>query len=399
MTRIKAIGSEKLEGIDKLKRIMEIATYNVTSPSIKEGISDFSINLVDGATYHIVKEKQGYIIKKGLNESIADYIDPMKNRKYYSSYGQALKRLNLLVKEVNSINEFTEETSLFGEQKKFVLKTPKAAIPTPMPSVPSEPEALPDPVLPGGDVDTEDGPLSMDDFPLDDNEEDMEMDNEMDGEMDSEEMESDEENVSFKVIQKLTGKLTQKVRTLEAKDGMSSEDIKYVINMVLSSLDLSKLSAEDMEDVMDKFEDVEAGDEMDMDSDTEEGMDSSSMEMDVDMGAEMGEPSEGSGHIFDALFKESKVDKVLSKYFEVSENEKTQVKKLQEERKETKLRIVNDMFRKIGKFAVSESQKLAGAKFLEENTNYNFIGRTNKNNLIFENKGKQVKVSPQGIIL
>ena len=178
---------------------------------------------------------------------------------------------------------------------------------------------------------------------------------------------------------------------------MASEDIKYVINMVLSSLDLTKLSPEDMEDVMSKFEDVDSGEEMDMDM--ESGDDMSSDEMDVDMEVGMQEPTEGSGHIFDALFKESKVDKVLSKYFEVSDNEKTQVKRLKEERKQEIRKVVGDMLNKIGKFAVSESQKLAGAKFLEENTSFKFVGRTNKNNLVFENKEKQVKVSPEGILL
>ena len=394
MAKLKPLGSEKLEGTDKLKRIMEIANYNVPTSSIREGVSDYSINLADGATYHIVKEKSGYIIKKGLNESDADYIDPMRNRKYYSSYGQALKRLNLLVKEVNTLNEVSEETSLFGEQKKFVLKTPKSVAPAPIaePPVPAEPAAVPEPMLPAGDMGDEEGPLSMDDFPLDGEEE---MD--VDVEMGSEDGESMEDNVSFKLVQKLTGKLTQKVRALEAQDGMASEDIKYVINMVLSSLDLTKLSPEDMEDVMSKFEDVDSGEEMDMDM--ESGDDMSSDEMDVDMEVGMQEPTEGSGHIFDALFKESKVDKVLSKYFEVSDNEKTQVKRLKEERKQEIRKVVGDMLNKIGKFAVSESQKLAGAKFLEENTSFKFVGRTNKNNLVFENKEKQVKLSPEGIVL
>ena len=394
MAKLKPLGSEKLEGTDKLKRIMEIANYNVPTSSIREGVSDYSINLADGATYHIVKEKSGYIIKKGLNESDADYIDPMRNRKYYSSYGPALKRLNLLVKEVNTLNEVSEETSLFGEQKKFVLKTPKSVAPAPIaePPVPAEPAAVPEPMLPAGDMGDEEGPLSMDDFPLDGEEE---MD--VDVEMGSEDGESMEDNVSFKLVQKLTGKLTQKVRALEAQDGMASEDIKYVINMVLSSLDLTKLSPEDMEDVMSKFEDVDSGEEMDMDM--ESGDDMSSDEMDVDMEVGMQEPTEGSGHIFDALFKESKVDKVLSKYFEVSDNEKTQVKRLKEERKQEIRKVVGDMLNKIGKFAVSESQKLAGAKFLEENTSFKFVGRTNKNNLVFENKEKQVKVSPEGIVL
>jgi D-hexose-6-phosphate mutarotase len=177
---------------------------------------------------------------------------------------------------------------------------------------------------------------------------------------------------------------------------MSSEDIKYVINMVLSSLDLTKLEPEDMEDVMSKFEDVEADEEMnmDMDSDMEEPTD-----VDMEMDVEMGEPAESAGHIFDELFKESKVDKVLSKYFEVSETEKNHLEKLQEERNEKKFKLVKESMNKVEKLSVSESQKLAGVKFIEENTDFNFIGRTNKNNLVFENKDKQVKVSPEGLVL
>jgi hypothetical protein len=396
MAKLKPLGSEKLEGTDKLKRIMEIANYNIGSSSIKESTSDYSINLVDGATYHIVKEKSGYIIKKGLNESDADYIEPMKNRKYYSSYGQALKRLNLLVKEVNTVNEFSEGTSLFGEQKKFVLKTPKATAPAPVmePEIPAVPAPVPSPELPAGSADSEEGPLDMNDFPLD-NEAGAEMDMDVDMESGTEDSESMDEKVSFRLIQKLTGKLTQKVRALESQDGMTSEDIKYVINMVLSSLDLTKLSPEDMEDVMSKFEDVEAGEEMGM----EGGEEMPSDEMNVDMEVDMQEPTEGAGHIFDSLFKESKVDRVLSKYFEVSDKEKNQLQKLQEERKQEKMKLVSDMVNKITRFAVSESQKLAGAKFLEENTSFKFVGRTNKNNLVFENKEKQVKVSPEGIVL
>ena len=77
----------------------------------------------------IVKEKLGYIIKKTISESETDYIEPMKNRKYYNSYSQAFKKINLMAKEFNALYENEEGTSLFGEQKKYVLKTPKPAAP------------------------------------------------------------------------------------------------------------------------------------------------------------------------------------------------------------------------------------------------------------------------------
>ena len=388
MAKLKAIGSEKLEGADKLKRIMEIATYRMPLNSINENASEYSINLPDGMDYHIVKEKQGYIIKKGVNESTLDYMEPMKNRKYFSSYSQALRKLNLIIKESNEINGQNEEVKLFGEQKKFVLKTPTP--PTPevvVPAVPAEPMALPEPELP------------MDDMGGDD-ELDLGMDTELDLDVPAEEPmtggEDMEERVSFKVIQKLTGKLTQKMRALEDQEGMSSEDIKYVINMVLSALDLTKLDPEDMEDIMSKFEDVEADVEMDSDMGGEPEMD-----LDFEDEVSMEEPMEGMGsedYDYNSV-RESNIDKVLSKYFEVTDSEVELSKKLFEERKIENKKKVNSFISKIETLSETIEQELAGKKFLEENSNFEFVGRTNKKNLVFENKNKQIKISVEGIVL
>ena len=388
MAKLKPIGSEKLEGTDKLKRIMEIATYRMPSNGITESSSDYSINLADGMNYHIIKEKQGYIIKKGLNESTLDYIEPMKNRKYYSSYSQALKKLNLIVKETNELNGETEEVKLFGEQKKFVLKTPTPPSPEAVaPAVPAEPAALPAPELP------------MDDMGGGD-ELDLGMDAELDLDVPAEEPmtggEDMEERVSFKVIQKLTGKLTQKMRALEDQEGMSSEDIKYVINMVLSALDLTKLEPEDMEDIMSKFEDVEADVEMDSDMGGEPEMD-----LGFEDEVSMEEPMEGMGsedYDFNSV-RESKIDKVLSKYFEVTDSEVQLSKKLFEERKIENKKKVNSFISKIETLSETIEQELAGKKFLEENSDFQFVGRTNKKNLVFENKNKQIRISVEGIVL
>jgi hypothetical protein len=99
MADLRPIGSEKLEGTDKLRRIMEIATYRETPKTELNNLSttNYTIQLSDGNFYGIVKERQGYIIKQGLNESDLDYSDPMKNRKYYRSYSEAMKKLNLIV--------------------------------------------------------------------------------------------------------------------------------------------------------------------------------------------------------------------------------------------------------------------------------------------------------------
>ena len=122
MSGIRPIGSEKLQGMDKIKRIMEIARFNENIPqSINETAkSEYKITLADGNTYEIVKERQGYIIKSTMNESESEYIEPIRERKYFSSYSQALKRMNLMAKELNELHGNDEGISLIGEQKKKV---------------------------------------------------------------------------------------------------------------------------------------------------------------------------------------------------------------------------------------------------------------------------------------
>lgn len=406
MADLKPLGSEKLTGQDKLKRIMEIARFNEVIPSnINETAkSEYSISLADGNKYEIVKERQGYIIKKNISESEVDYIEPMKNRKYYSSYSQAFKRLNLVAGELNRLNENESGVSLYGEQKKFVLKTPKPmAEPAPM-DIPAAPPAVPSPELPPSP--NAEMPAVEDEMNLDMGMDDMapEGDVEMDAEMDVESPDmGKEETVSFRTIQKLTGKLTQKIRTLDSQEGMTSEDIKYVINMVLSSLDLKSLSEEDKEDVMSKFEDDSedlGGDDMDgMDFTDDTEVEDIQADMDVPVESEMEEGGYGNGAIIDSIFSESPVDKVISKYFEVTKKE---ILENREKNTKKKLVIVSEVRRQMKaviKLTESFEQELASQKFLEENISAKIIGKTNKKNLVFENKGRQVKISPEGLLV
>jgi hypothetical protein len=406
MADLKPIGSEKLTGQDKLNRIMEIARFNEVMPkAINETAkSEYSVSLADGNKYEIVRERQGYIIKKNISESETEYIEPMKNRKYYSSYSQAFKRLNLVAGELNRLNENEEGLSLYGEQKKFTLKTPK---PAPAPEMeapmapPAAPPSVPSPELPpspmGGEEDMGMEDMGMEDMAPETDVEDIDVD------IDTEE--GGEEQVTFKSIQKLTGKLTQKIRTLDTQEGMTSEDIKYVINMVLSSLDLNSLSEEDKEDIMSKFEedseDFGAEDDMDgedMTDDTE--VEDIQADMDVPVeGYEMGEEDYGNGAIFDSIFSESKVDKVISKYFEVSKKEIRETKEKQIQETVKKKTIVNQIMESVVKMTETIEQELAAKKFIKENLNSKFIGITNKKNLVFETKAGQVRITPNGDLI
>lgn len=479
MADLNPIGSEKLQGMDKINRILEIARYNESSQNITESKSDYSIQLADGNYYGIVNEKNGYIVKKGINESELDYIEPMKNRKYYKSYSQAMKKINLLAGELNRIHEHTENINLIGEQKKFVLKTPESETPPPPPAPEAGMSDLGGSSEPSGDeIDLD---LGMEDS--DGGSEELDLGIEDSDLPPLEGGESDEDgDVSFKLIQKLTGKLGQKLRTLESSEGMSSEDIKYVLNSIISAVNLDSLSEEDLEDVLANFEEDEEGEfdtEIDLDSGDEE------LDLDLDLGDE-GEPSSDEGElgegsmylqspydekwmdefdrpydgefdfeyeddeefgpdgfekllsilpdnqkvfsrerpdlydkyaklgpiklrrrkgnspidtVLDEVFAESKVDKVLSKYFVITEEEKKNtesknVKKFITE-KVQKVKVKNE----IKKMSDTFEQELTSEFLMKENKNTKFLGKTNKNNLVFEIDGKQLKVSPNGELL
>lgn len=398
MADLNPIGSEKLQGMDKINRILEIARYNESSQNITKSKADYSIQLADGNYYGIVNEKNGYIVKKGINESELDYIEPMKNRKYYKSYSQAMKKINLLAGELNRIHEHTENINLIGEQKKFVLKTPESETPPPAPAPEAGMSDLGGSSEPSGDeIDLD---LGMEDS--DGGSEELDLGIEDSDLPPLEGGESDEDgDVSFKLIQKLTGKLGQKLRTLESNEGMSSEDIKYVLNSIISAVNLDSLSEEDLEDVLANFEEDEEGE-----FDTEIDLDSGDGELDLDLDMEeepVADEELGEGYgieeVVDEIFNESKVDKVLSKYFVISEEEKKET--------ETKnvMKFINEKVNnvkvktEIKEMSETLEQQLTSEFIMKENKHSKFLGKTNKNNLVFEVGDNQVKVSPNGELL
>jgi hypothetical protein len=427
MGDLRPLGSEKLEGMDKLRRIMEIAKYNeVPKQEINDlSTTNYTIRLADGNLYGIVKEKSGYIIKKGLNESELDYSEPMRNRKHYRSYADAMKKLNLVVSEVNRNEGNDFEVPLIGEQpkKKFILKTPKAPaapegpaagddLPPPAPAPATDDMGMP-PVPATDDMGMSPAPEGEDmGMPMaPEGEEGMEPspEDEMPPMGDEEGMESDDEEgpTGLKMIQKLTGKLSQKIRSFDKDKGMDSQDIKYVINSIISAIDIKNLDEDDREEIVDKIEgyDEEYGAEgegeldlsgEDMGMDDEEGIDSEmGMEGDDEM-LSPEEPKEGYQTVMDSIFSESKVSDLLSKYFNVKPEEKPILEH------KSKMNYLEEKLQKIQQkkdlvnFSVSKAQEQKALTLFEGYSNTVFIGKTNKNNLILNVNGKEVKVTPNG---
>lgn len=404
MADLKPLGSEKLEGQEQISRILEISNYGskpTTLSENKNSKADYSIQMADGKYYGIVKEKTGYVVKVGISESELDYNEPMQNRKHYKSFSQAMKKVNLIAGELNRIHENTEGVNIIGEQKKFVLKTPEPKVDVDIdvdePSM--EPEADLDMDLDMDvdmDMDSEEGDDDLDmDLDLDDTEEvDVDVD-----------VDVEDEESSFKVIQKLTGKIGQKLRTYDKNQGLSSEDIKYVLNSIISAVELERLSEEDKEDILANFEEDETDYDMEgeVDIDVESGDDELDLDLDLDMDMDEPEDEMAEGDtmksMVDEIFGESKVDKVLEKYFVVTDGEKkiTESKKI----KKFLAEKVNNISvkKEIKRLSESIEQELTSEFILKENTNIKFLGKTNKGNLIFESGKKQFKVTSKGELL
>ena len=228
MAELKPLGSEKLNSDGKLKRILELTYYNNNkkSSSVKAELVQESKT---GGVYGIVREKDAYYVKRGLNEQSLDYIGGMfmKNKNKFSSYGDAFKRFELLKGQ----DELQEAT-------KYVLKQnkPQEEMPMPEPSM-DAPEAPVDDMStqPAPEAAPTDGSSVPSETPPTDGGEDM-----------------GKRSSYMAEAQKYAGKLGQELRDLH--DRMESDDIKYILNMIISAVDLDKLSDEDIEDVAKKFE-------------------------------------------------------------------------------------------------------------------------------------------------
>jgi hypothetical protein len=109
--------------------------------------------------------------------------------------------------------------------------------------------------------------------------------------------------------------------------------------------------------------------------------------------------NQGNGAIFDGIFGESKVDKVISKYFEHTKKEIRESQEKQVEKTLRKKSQVKQIMDSVVKMTETVEQELSAEKFLKENTGCNFVGKTNKKNLVFETKKGQIKITPTGEII
>jgi hypothetical protein len=239
MAELKPLGSEKLNGDDKLKRILELTYFNSNKNNSRSSSKPELVKeSKNGGVYGVVKEKDGYYVKRGLNESSLDYIGGMfmKNKNKFSSYAEAFKRLELLKGQ----EELQEATKYVLKQNKPQQEAPMAEPSMDLPPAPAADASGDVPPPPSAD-----GGASMDaptDLPPTEGGEDED---------------AGKRSSYMAEAQKYAGKLGQELRDLH--DQMESDDIKYILNMIISAVDLDKLSDEDIEDIAKKFEREEEG--------------------------------------------------------------------------------------------------------------------------------------------
>jgi len=384
MGKLKPIGSEKLTGQDKVARIMEIARYGEVTKNEDYHVASksFTKSAADGNVYSIVQEKDGYYLKSGINESELEYVSGFMNKKRdrFKSYSSALKRMNLIFKPLNEeYNEglgdgMYDETDL-EEQEKFVL------------NVPNEDGDEELDVDMGMEDDMGDEELDLDvEDDMGDEELDLDVEDEMGGEEDMEGF--------MKSIQKLTGKLGQKLRDVEEE--MGSADIKYVLNSIISAVDLESLDDEDKDDVLDRFEDDETtyGDEEGMDVDMGDEEVAMDMDMEVeDDGMEVEDDGMEDEEEFAMESLKKRVGNLLESYITQKQTKSVNPKNYLQSRITNVIRE-----KKIVENTNTVEQSLTVKKILNEDSELRMEGQTKRGEIVLTSKNKKVVVKKDGSI-
>jgi hypothetical protein len=250
----------------------------------------------------------------------------------------------------------------------------------------------------------------------------------------------------LKRIQILVGKLAQKIRTYEEDKELSPKEIKYIINSILSAIDVEVLDEDDIEQIIAKLEgtDEDEGDDEEEDvtfdetKDEEEVAPEPPTEPEMAEGydnindafndyfggayasqaskalkSEMGEEDKpyeelhrnerrrkrhypNVDHLEHGTFSESSVDKVLSKYFILNESEE---KKYQNTKDQKTNHIYNTNKQNIIKLAESSEQLSVALEYIKENQRVKLLGLSNKGNLIFKEGINEVRITKSGKLI
>jgi len=310
-----------VKGKKQIER-MNYLMYNNTKKNIvtegKKQLSnlEYKVKGNDGKYYGIVRENRKFIIKstdkkEPLTEDF-QYLNGILNssKQSYNNFSDAVKFLNLYLMENCGVEHEVDETETEVDEK-TVLKL-KDKEPTPAPVKTEDPDFS---KMGMNNLGDEDG---MDDLGDNDGMNDL----------------GDNEGGAPEEIQQTTGELGQKLRDMEEQD---DETIKYVFNSIISALELEDLDPENKKELIKKVKKKIKGDEdnddedLDLNNDDSEDIENKSTDdFEEELGESKDSPFKDNINIKgkDAPFnskltkiKESKVHKIISKYFEKTKEE------------------------------------------------------------------------------
>ena len=189
-----------------------------------------------------------------------------------------------------------------------------------------------------------------------------------------------------------TGKLGQKLRDVEEELG--SADIKYVLNSVISAVEVDNLDEDDLEDILDRFEDEETGygDEEPID---DIDMGEEDIDIDLEGGDEDLEDVEDVEVGDEELAVESlknRIGNILESYIEKKE-ETTPQKYLK-----NRLNIVQNKKNIKTQYETVE-QEMGTEKILKENKDLKFAGKTKHDNIILKSANREILVNKNGSVI
>lgn len=231
MDSIRAVGSELLQGKEKHERLIELMGIKKSINESKKQTNneDYIIHAADGKSYGIFRENKNFFVKYSNthteNPNDFEYIGGLvrKTKELHESYSDAFKRLNIMISDINQKYGVKNAKSLFEDNKQYVLQPeqPTTEAPSSAPTTDITPTTEPNPTPATGEQ------------PIDGNV---------------------DENDPVKVIQSLTGKLGQSLRdNMQNEEVVNNQMIKYVLNSVISAVDLNKLTPEDKEELNNKI--------------------------------------------------------------------------------------------------------------------------------------------------
>jgi hypothetical protein len=261
----------------------------------------------------------------------------------------------------------------------------------------------------------------------------------MEGEELDDEKPKEKKVSEIKRIQILVGKLAQKIRSYEEERDLSNKEVKYIVNSILSAIDVDVLDEDDIEQIISKLEGIDNEEEEEDDSFGDEDMETPPEVMpEPPQEPEMAESYNTIGDAYNAYmvdaytssaseqledydpedyhlkrrnrriynptperfthgtFAESSVDNLLSKYFIISEDEKNQYE-LDRERKSNK--VYQNNKQNIIRLSESTHQLDSALEYIKENPRVKLIGLSTKGNLIFKEGINEVKVTKFGKLI